>query len=162
MDRKSLYSKPTLHRGIGKYFPRWKELVKEVRERGDDSFTTNLSKEMSDRYHGWVTQLLHELGSPRDSYVDSSIALAMKNVAPHTDSNVGGNDQDRIGATFLVVRGRLDMYAASDLSELDNRAIRMEAGDLITFHDEEHLHFVMAERKWLGVAGQVYQDYADS
>lgn len=80
----------------------------------------------------------------------------MKNVAPHTDTNVGGGGQDRIGATFLVTAGKLDLYAGSSLFDLDNKPFRMEEGDLITFHDEEHLHLVLAEKKWFGIAAQVY------
>ena len=158
MDRKSLFSSPILHKRAGFSFPSWKDLKADVRLRGDDSFMTNLSPEISKAYHAWLSSFLHDLGATKNSYVDSSIALAMKNVAPHTDTNVGGLRQERIGATFLVTTGKLELYAGATLQDLDNHPYRMEEGDLITFHDEEHLHMVLAEKKWFGVAGQVYVD----
>jgi hypothetical protein len=120
-----------------------KALLAEARRRGDASFDTAFNFE---RYESDLPLLSDNLHYAKPT----GILLKLKNVEPHTDAlqMLLGPDETHAGSVFGLLSGRVTLQVGGE-------ALRLKAGDWVYF-DDQILHCVLADRKWVGVAIQCY------
>ena len=120
-----------------------KALLAEARRRGDASFDTAFSFE---RHESALPPLSDNLHYAKRT----GILLKLKNVDPHTDAQqmLLGPDETYAGSVFGLLSG-------CATRQVGGEALRLKAGDWVYF-DDQILHCVLADRKWIGVAIQCY------